>query len=98
MEKAALYEIKTKKPPPKISFVFTGSVMTATDPNNPAIKKYGADITGSLISLFPVTNETVLQTAWTMKEEKFLKLEVNSEVMPKEGTPIKLVIEVPEKK
>ena len=94
----ALYEIKTKRPSPKITFLFTGSVMTATDPNNPASKKYGADITGSLISLFPVTNETVLQTTWTMKEEKYLKLEVNSEVMPKEGTPIKLVIEVPEKK
>lgn len=96
MEKA-LYDPKTKKPSPKITFIFTGSVMTAPDPSNPSVKKYGADITGSLISLFPVTNETVLQTAWTMKEEKFLKLEVNSEAMPKEGTPVKLVIEAPKK-
>lgn len=92
MEKA-LYDPKTKKPCPKINFLFTGSVMTAPDPNYPSVKKYGADLTGSLISLFPVTNETVLQTAWTMKEEKFLKLEVNPDVMPKEGTPVKLVIE-----
>ena len=58
------------------------------------MKKYGADLTGSLLALFPVTDETVLQTDWTMKEEKYLKLEVNTQVMPKEGTPVKLVIEV----
>lgn len=97
MEKA-LYDPKTKKPCPKITFKFTGSVMTAPDPNNPDVKKYGADLTGSLISLFPVTDETVLQTAWTMKEEKFLKLEVNPDVVPKEGSAVKLVIEVPQKK
>ncbi len=96
MEKA-LYDPKTKKPCPKINFLFTGSVMSAPDPSNPSVKKYGADMTGSLISLFPVTNETVLQTAWTMKEEKFLKLEVNPDVMPKEGTPVKLVIEAVKK-
>ena len=30
-----------------------------------------------------------------MKEEKFLKLDVNPDVLPKEGTAVKLVIEVP---
>lgn len=97
MEKV-LYDPKTKKAPPKMAFLFTGSVMSAPDPNNPSVKKYGADLTGSLIVLFPVSNETVLQTAWTMKEEKFLKLEVNPDVMPKEGSAVKLVIEVPQKK
>lgn len=97
MEKV-LYDPKTKKAPPKMTFLFTGSVMSAPDPNNPSVKKYGADLTGSLIVLFPVSNETVLQTAWTMKEEKFLKLEVNPDVMPKEGSAVKLVIEVPQKK
>ena len=90
-----LIDPKTKKAPPKLTFHFTGSVMTAADPNKPDEKKYGADFTGSLISLFPVTDETVLQTAWTMKEEKFLKLDVNPDALPKEGTPVKLVIEVP---
>ena len=47
----------------------------------------------TLIALFPVTDETVLQTDWTMKEEKYLKLDVNADVLPKEGTPVKLVIE-----
>jgi hypothetical protein len=88
-----LMDPKTKKAPPKMSFVFTGSSQTAPDPNKPDDKKYGADLTGSLICLFPVTDEVVLQTAWTMKEEKFLKLDVRPDVLPKEGTPVKLVIE-----
>ena len=66
-----LMDPKTKKPPPKMTFVFTGSVLTAPDPNKPDDKKYGADLTGSLICLFPVTDEVVLQTMWTMKEEKY---------------------------
>ncbi len=92
-----LMDPKTKKAPPKMSFVFTGSVLTAPDPNKPTDKKYGADLTGTLIVLFPVSDETVLQTGWTMKEEKFLKLDVRPDVLPKEGTPVKLVIEVPGK-
>lgn len=93
-----LMDPKTKKPPPKIAFIFTGSALTAPDPNKPDDKKYGADLTGSLICLFPVTDEVVLQTAWTMKEEKFLKLDVKPGVLPKEGTAVKLVIEVADKK
>ena len=45
-----------------------------------------------------MTDEVVIQTTWTMKEEKFLKLDVNPDVLPKEGRTVKLVIEVPEKK
>jgi hypothetical protein len=89
-----LLDPKTKKPLPKsVKFKFTGSVMSPVDPSKPDEKKYGADLSGTLIALFPVTDETVLQTNLTMKEEKYLKLEVNTEVMPKEGTPVKLVIE-----
>ena len=87
-----LMDPKTKKAPPKLTFVFTGSSLTAPDPNKPGEKKYGADLTGSLIALFPVTDEVVLQTAWTMKEEKFLKLDVRPGVLPPEGSPVKLVI------
>jgi hypothetical protein len=93
-----LWDPKTKKPAPKMEFVFTGSIQTAPDPNKPDEKKYGADLTGSLIVLFPVSDETVLQTTWTMKEEKFLKLDVNPAALPKEGTAVKLVIEAPEAK
>lgn len=92
-----LIDPKTKKPAPKMTFVFTGSVMSAPDPNKPNDKKYGADLTGSLICLFPVTDEVVLQTGWTMKEEKFLKLDVKPGTLPKEGTDVKLVIEAAKK-
>jgi hypothetical protein len=68
-----LWDPKTKKPPPKMTFVFTGSAMSAPDPNKPDEKKYGADITGSLIVLF----------------------DVNPMALPKEGSPVRLVIEVP---
>ena len=93
-----LIDPATKKAPPKMTFYFTGSARTAPDPNKPDEKKYGADLTGSLICLFPVTDEVVLQTSWTMKEEKYLKFEVNSEVLPKEGSAVKLVIEAVGKK
>jgi hypothetical protein len=89
-----LVDRKTNKNLPKLKWRFTGSVMTQTDPNKPD-KVYGADLTGTLISIFPVTNQTVFQTNLTMKEEKFVKLETDQKALPKEGTPIKLVIEVP---
>jgi hypothetical protein len=92
-----LIDPKTKLPLPRsVRWRFTGSVMSR-DPNK-GETIYGADLTGTLIAIFPVTNETVFQTNLTMKEEKFLKLETNPKVLPKEGTPVKLVIEVPGKK
>jgi hypothetical protein len=88
-----LLDPKTKKPFPKcVKFKFTGSVMSQEAPDKPG-KKYGADLTGTLIALFPVTDETVLQTSLTMKEEKYLKLETNTAALPKEGSPVRLVIE-----
>ena len=35
----------------------------------------------------------VFQTSLQIENEKFMKLEVNTKVMPKEGTPVKLVLE-----
>ena len=32
---------------------------------------YGADISGTLITIFPVTDQAVFQSNLTMKEEKF---------------------------
>lgn len=90
----ALVDPKTNKPMPKVQWRFTGSVMKQPDLAKPE-KVYGADHSGTLISIFPVTNETVFQTNLTMKEEKYLKLETNKELLPKEGTPVKLVIEIP---
>lgn len=89
-----LLDPKTNKPMPKVQWRFTGSVMKQPNPDKDE-KVYGADLTGTLISIFPVTNETVFQTNLTMKEEKFVKLETNTKLLPKEGTAVKLIVEVP---
>ncbi len=90
-----LLDIKTGKPLPKsVKFHFTGSVMIQADPSKPE-KSYGADQSGTLIAIFPVTDKTVMQSTLTMKEEKYVKLEVDKKVLPKEGTPVKLILEVP---
>ena len=89
-----LLDPKTKKPMPKgVKFKFTGSALAQPDPNDPK-KVYGADVTGTLIALFPVTDETVVQTSLTMAEEKYLKLDTNTDALPKEGEPVTLVLEV----
>lgn len=85
---------KTNKPMPKVKWRFTGSIMSKPDPAKDETI-YGADMTGTLISIFPVTDETVFQTSLTMKEEKYLKLESDTRLLPPIGTPVKLVIVVP---
>lgn len=87
---------KTNKPMPKVKWRFTGSIMSKPDPAKDETV-YGADMTGTLISIFPVTDETVFQTNLTMKEEKYLKLETDTKLLPAVGTLVKLVIEVPGK-
>jgi hypothetical protein len=87
---------KTNKPMPKVKWRFTGSIMSKPDPAKDETV-YGADMTGTLISIFPVTDETVFQTSLTMKEEKYLKLESDAKLLPPIGTPVKLVIVVPQK-
>ena len=56
--------------------------------------KAPSDQSGTLIAIFPVTAKTVLQSTLSMKDEKFVKLEADKKVLPKEGTPVKLIIEV----
>ncbi len=90
-----LLDIRTNKPLPPLRWRFTGSIMRQPDPTKDE-KVYGADMTGTLISIFPVTAETVFQTNLTMKEEKFVKLETDKKLLPPEGTAVKLVIVVPE--
>jgi len=87
-----LVDPKTKKPMPRLKWRFTGSVMVQPDPNNPA-KVYGADITGTLISIFPVTNQTVFQSHLSFADEKLIKLDTDKDLLPKEGTPCKLIIQ-----
>jgi hypothetical protein len=85
---------KNGRPFPKtVKFRFTGSTMELADPNSKE-KTYAADSTGTLIVIFPVSNQTVLQTSLTMEFEPVLKLETNTKMLPKEGTPVKLILEV----
>ncbi|MCS6977298.1 MAG: YdjY domain-containing protein [Gemmatales bacterium] len=91
-----LVDRKTGKPLPPLKWHFTGSVMKQPDPEKPDMV-YGADFTGTLIAIFPVTDEVVIQSQLTMKEEPLIKLEVNrsgENAVPSEGTPVKLVIKV----
>jgi hypothetical protein len=89
-----LVDRKTGKQMPKMKWRFTGSVMKQPDPAKPE-KMFGADLSGTLVSVFPVTDETVLQTDLTMKDESLIKLETNAKLLPKEGTDVKLIIQVP---
>jgi hypothetical protein len=98
----AMVDSRNGKPFPKkveskdIEWRFTGSTLFQPDPNKPD-KIYGADYSGTLIAIFPVTSDTVMQTSLTIKYEGIMKLELNTKVLPKEGTPVKLVIEAAKK-
>jgi len=83
---------KTGKPLPPVTWHFTGSAMKQLDPEKDD-KVYAADFTGTLIALFPVTDETVIQSSLTMEDEPVIKLEIIKDKLPKEGTAAKLVIE-----
>jgi hypothetical protein len=95
MDKAMIDSRNGKPFPKNIEWRFTGSAITQPDPAKDKI--YGADFSGTFLVIFPVTAETVLQTELTIKYEGIMKLELNDKVLPKEGTPVKLVIEVPKK-
>lgn len=93
----ALVDTRTGKPFPKnVKWRFTGSVLIKPDPTKND-EVYGADQSGVLAVVFPVSNQVVLQTNLSMQYERFLKLETNTKVLPPEGTPVKLVLEVPAK-
>jgi hypothetical protein len=91
-----LIDPRTNKPLGKLKWRFTGSAMVQPNPDKDE-KVYGADESGTLIAIFPVTNLTVFQTNLLLEDEKFVKLETDKKLLPKEGTPVKLIIEVPPK-
>ena len=86
-----LVDIKTGKTMPPLQWFFTGSLMKQPDPDKPE-KVYGADSTGTLIAVFPVTADTVIQSQLTLKDEPFLKMETDKKLLPAEGTPATLII------
>jgi hypothetical protein len=84
-----LVDNKTGKPMPAVKWLFTGSLMLRPNPDKPEV--YGADETGTLVAIFPVTAETVFQSSLSLADEKYVKLETNDK-LPKIGTPVNLVI------
>lgn len=90
-----LVDTKSGKPFPKtVRWRFTGSAVVQPDPEKDDTV-YGADLSGTLITIFPVTDQTVFQSGYSFDDQRLLRLETNQEVLPKEGTPVKLVIQVP---
>jgi hypothetical protein len=92
MAKTMVYR-DSGKPIPDLKWHFTGSIVKQPDPEKDD-QVYAADLTGTLIALFPVTDETVIQSHLTMKDEPVFKLETDKKLLPKEGTAAKLIIEV----
>ena len=88
-----LLDSRTGMPMPAMAWRFTGSALRRPDPDKPDTV-YGADRSGTLIAIFPVTDETVFQTNLTMAEATLLKLETNKNVLPAEGTAAKLIVAV----
>lgn len=79
-----LIDKKTGRALPPIKWHFTGSVLREG--------KYAADQSGTMVGLYPVTDEVVMQSALTMREEGLIKLETAKHILPPEGTPVTLVI------
>lgn len=86
-----LIDKKTGKTMPALKWYFTGSAMKQLDPNKPD-KSYAADATLTLVGIFPVTDEVVIQSNLTMADEPIVKMETNKALLPPEGTAVKLII------
>jgi len=92
LEKLLIDTKNGNKPAVPFTWLFTGSAVKNLDPEKDD-KVYAADFTGTLITFFPVTDDTVFQTNMTMKEEGMMKFEIAPNVLPREGAPAKLIIE-----
>jgi hypothetical protein len=88
-----LINTKTNQPVPALKWHFTGSNLRQPDPTKKDYV-YGANVTGTLISMFPVTNDCVIQSGLSMQEESQMRLEVRPGVLPAEGSALRLVIRV----
>jgi hypothetical protein len=88
-----LVDTKSNKPLPPRKWHFTGSVSRRPDPELEETV-YAADLSGTLIAIFPVTNEMVFQSDLTLADEPSLKLETNKKILPAEGSAASLIIKV----
>ena len=75
----------------RVRWFFTGSAMVQADPSSEK-EIYGAEFSGTLVTIFPVTDETVFQSNLGMDAESLFNLEVAG-ILPSIGTKAKLLIE-----
>ncbi|MCL2640083.1 MAG: YdjY domain-containing protein [Phycisphaerales bacterium] len=92
IEKTIIDKVTEKTLPP-LTWRFTGSAMRQLDPANPA-KVYGADLSGTFITVYPVSAETVIQSTLLVTDQSIFKFEVNRNILPEENTEVTLLIEV----
>src|SRR5262249_7659905 len=83
---------KTQQPIGTLKWHFTGSVMKRPNPESND-QEYGSDVTGTLMTVLPVTDEAVIQSNLKASDEAAYKLETNKGALPKEGSPAKLIIQ-----
>ena len=88
----AMIDRRTGRPLPAVKWYFTGSALRQPNPEKD-LKIYAADLSGTLITLFPVTDECVFQSNLTMKEGSLLKVETNKNLLPEEGATMKMIIQ-----
>lgn len=86
-----LIDERTGRSMPPLKWYFTGSVL-----REPAAagmpRAYAADLSGTLITLFPVSSETVIQSSLSMKPRASLRLDTNKALLPPEGAEVRLII------
>ena len=86
-----LVDRKTGRPFPPLKWYFTGSSVKQVDPAKPDLT-YTADLAGTLIGLYPVTDELIIQTNLTMRDEGAIKIEVGPGLLPPEGKEALLIL------
>jgi hypothetical protein len=88
----SMVDMKTGRPMPKLKWYYTSCAMKKPDPDKAELI-YAADLRGTLVCVFPVTDEVVIQTNLLFNDQSLLKLETNKKLLPPEGTPVKIIIE-----
>jgi hypothetical protein len=88
---SVLIDRKTGKLFPPLKWLFTGSSLKQPDPSKPETV-YAADTAGTLVGIYPVTDELVVQSTLTMAEEGAVKIEIGKDLLPPEGTEVALIL------
>ncbi len=86
----ALQDTSTGRTMPPLKWYFTGSARREITAGSAPV--YAADLSGTLISLFPVTAETVIQSSLEMKSRAGLRLDTDKWQLPPEEAEARLII------